>query len=81
MYSRDLHLKVNRSSIAVLTCSDCDQAMKDCEFSEKGKTCTYCEKVSLSLSLCCVMCVYVCGCLCVYDVQYTSGMQECDDTG
>uniref|UniRef100_A0A8D2ZG49 Myelin transcription factor 1b n=1 Tax=Scophthalmus maximus TaxID=52904 RepID=A0A8D2ZG49_SCOMX len=35
MYSRDLHLKVNRSSIAVLTCSDCDQAMKDCEFSEK----------------------------------------------
>ncbi|AWP09096.1 putative myelin transcription factor 1-like [Scophthalmus maximus] len=29
MYSRDLHLKVNRSSIAVLTCSDCDQAMKD----------------------------------------------------
>ncbi|XP_040009825.1 myelin transcription factor 1 [Xiphias gladius] len=35
MYSRALHLKVNRSSIAVLTCSDCDQAMKDCEFFEK----------------------------------------------
>lgn len=38
MYSRILHLKVKGSSIAVLTCSDCDQAMRDCEFSEKGKT-------------------------------------------
>lgn len=33
-----LHLKVNGSSIAALTHSDCDQAMKECEFSEKGKT-------------------------------------------
>lgn len=30
-----LHLKVNRSSTAVLTRSD--EAMKDCEFFEKGK--------------------------------------------
>ncbi|KAM9350601.1 myelin transcription factor 1 [Symphorus nematophorus] len=35
MYSRILHLKVIGSSPAVLTRSDCDQAMKDCEFSEK----------------------------------------------
>ncbi|XP_078026423.1 myelin transcription factor 1 isoform X2 [Epinephelus lanceolatus] len=35
MYSRILHLKVKRSSIAVLPRSDCDQAMKDGEFSEK----------------------------------------------
>ncbi|XP_040909546.1 myelin transcription factor 1 isoform X2 [Toxotes jaculatrix] len=35
MYRQLLHLKVNGSSIAVLTCSDCDQAMKDCAFSEK----------------------------------------------
>lgn len=37
MYSRTLHLKVSGSSVAVLTCFDCDQAMKDQEFSEKGK--------------------------------------------
>ncbi|KAM8753796.1 uncharacterized protein AB9X84_010856 [Acanthopagrus schlegelii] len=36
MYSREVHLRVSRSSIAVLTRSDCDQAMKECEFSEKG---------------------------------------------
>ncbi|XP_069382673.1 myelin transcription factor 1 isoform X6 [Paralichthys olivaceus] len=35
MYSRVLRLKVIGSSIAVLKCSDCDQAMKDCEFLEK----------------------------------------------
>lgn len=38
MCSQILHLRVNRSSIAVLTCSDCDQTMRDCEYSEKGKT-------------------------------------------
>lgn len=38
MYSRILHLKVNGSSIAVLPRSDRDQAMKDGEFSEKGRT-------------------------------------------
>lgn len=38
MYSRILHLKVNGSSTAVLTGFDCDRAMRDCEFSEKGKT-------------------------------------------
>lgn len=37
MYSRILHIKVNGSSIAVLSRPDCDRAMKDCEFSEKGK--------------------------------------------
>nr|XP_046251963.1 myelin transcription factor 1-like isoform X3 [Scatophagus argus] len=35
MCSRILHLKVSGSPVAVLTRSDCDQAMKDCEFSEK----------------------------------------------
>ncbi|XP_076023280.1 myelin transcription factor 1 isoform X2 [Genypterus blacodes] len=30
-----LHLKVNKSITAVLTCSDCDQIMRDCEFFEK----------------------------------------------
>ncbi|CAB1428257.1 unnamed protein product [Pleuronectes platessa] len=39
MYSGVLHLKVIGSSKAVLTCSDCDQAMKDCEFSGKGSIC------------------------------------------
>lgn len=38
MNSQILHFKVNGSSIAVLKGCDCDQAMKDCEFSEKGKT-------------------------------------------
>lgn len=32
-----LHLKVKRSPTAVLTHSDCDWAMKDCEIVEKGK--------------------------------------------
>ncbi|XP_026223579.1 myelin transcription factor 1 isoform X3 [Anabas testudineus] len=35
MYSRILHFKVSGSSLSVLTGSDWDQTMKDCEFSEK----------------------------------------------
>ncbi|KAM3618383.1 uncharacterized protein V6R79_019798 [Siganus canaliculatus] len=35
MYSRSLPVKVKGSSLAVLTHSDCDQVMKECEFSEK----------------------------------------------
>ncbi|XP_008316539.1 myelin transcription factor 1 isoform X5 [Cynoglossus semilaevis] len=35
MHSRVPHFKVNKSSIAVLTCLDCNQTMKDCGFSEK----------------------------------------------
>ncbi|XP_051281949.1 myelin transcription factor 1 isoform X5 [Dicentrarchus labrax] len=35
MYSRTLYLKFSGSSIAVLTSSDCDRAMKDCELTEK----------------------------------------------
>ncbi|XP_035813251.2 myelin transcription factor 1 isoform X4 [Amphiprion ocellaris] len=35
MFSHVLHLKVSGSSTAVLRRSDCDQAMKDCEFFEK----------------------------------------------
>ncbi|KAF1390907.1 hypothetical protein PFLUV_G00062980 [Perca fluviatilis] len=38
MYSRILHLELNGSSLAVLPRSDRHQAMRDGEFSEKGKT-------------------------------------------
>ncbi|XP_071329488.1 myelin transcription factor 1 isoform X5 [Trachinotus anak] len=48
MFSPVLRLKVTGSSTAVLTCSDCDQAMKDCEFSEKGN-CPEQEAGTLSL--------------------------------
>lgn len=37
MCSPVLRLKVKGSSTAVLTHPGCDQAMEDCEFSEKGK--------------------------------------------